>query len=666
MARSPGPVCPGFRVGARLGATLVAALLVFAAGSLAPERAAAQGVSNPLRFQQRPPQPKPPPVPANGPMLVQATEIKYDYTNNTVAAVGNVQIYYNGATIEADEVTYDQKTKRLLAQGNVRLTEADGKITYGQIIDLTDDYRDGFVDSLRLETADDTRFAAQRADRSQGNYTVLQNGVYTACEPCANDPKKPPLWQVQGGADHPRSKREDALLRRRSRRVLRRAARLGAVHVGARSDRQAQERISVSDGVGHDAIRLRRRGSLLLGAGAELRPHRQHHGDDAAGRTVPGRMAPSPDGRRLFDQGRRHFSAGPRLFRRPRRREQPDRRFVPRRRSDRRSVRARRPLGLGLDRHPGHRFPVLERLPAQPVHAVVRPVPHRHRLRRRFPGLPDRHRRPQLFRHTLDLLLRLFATGRAKPAAGHPSGARLFQRAGAASGGRRVQLQDQSHQPQPAGSKLRRHQPDRRQQRLLREQHRRYRSPQPRPTACCAASRAITARFSAETDWRRTLVTYNGQEITPFFRLRGDFAAAQHRQSARRRQLHRHRPKRPRPRHADRRRRVSLSVRRRRTVGHADHRADRATDRAAERDADRQVSQRRRPEPGVRRQQSVQDRQVLRLGPRRGRRPRQCGLPVHRPDQPGRLRQRDVRRSPISCSARIRSPPASTTSPIPD
>ena len=197
MARSPGPVCPGFRVGARLGATLIAALLAVATGSLAPERAAAQGVNNPLRFQQRPAQPKPPPAPANGPMLVQATEIKYDYTNSSVSAVGNVQIYFNGATIEADEVTYNQKTKRLLAQGNVRLTEADGKITYGQVIDLTDDYRDGFVDSLRLETADDTRFAAQRADRSQGNYTVLQNGVYTACEPCRDDPKKPPLWQVQ-------------------------------------------------------------------------------------------------------------------------------------------------------------------------------------------------------------------------------------------------------------------------------------------------------------------------------------------------------------------------------------------------------------------------------------------------------------------------------------
>ena len=197
MARWLGPVCPSSCVGARWGATFIAVLLLFAAGcSLAPERASAQ-VINPFRFIQRPAQPKPPPAPSSGPMLVQATEIRYDYTNNTVSAVGNVQIYYNGATIEADEVSYDQKSKRLRAQGNVRLTEADGKITYGQTIDLTDDYRDGFVDSLRLETADDTHFAAQRADRTQGNYTVLQNGVYTACEPCANDPKKPPLWQVQ-------------------------------------------------------------------------------------------------------------------------------------------------------------------------------------------------------------------------------------------------------------------------------------------------------------------------------------------------------------------------------------------------------------------------------------------------------------------------------------
>jgi LPS-assembly protein len=181
-----------------VGVTALAALLAFAVGfGLATERAAAQQIGNVLHFPPRPPPPKKPVPPSNAPMLVQANEIRYDYTNNSVAAVGNVQIYYGGATIEADQVIYDQKTKRLRAEGNVRLTEPDGKITYGQVIDLTDDYRDGFVDSLRLETADDTRFAAARADRAKGNYTVLQNGVYTACEPCKDNPKKPPLWQVQ-------------------------------------------------------------------------------------------------------------------------------------------------------------------------------------------------------------------------------------------------------------------------------------------------------------------------------------------------------------------------------------------------------------------------------------------------------------------------------------
>src|SRR6516162_10127753 len=208
---------------ARVGATALAALLAFVLGvavmptSLSAQSAdgtsaqnvggalaqnvsgaSAQNAANVLHFPPRPPpQPKKPPPPSNAPMLVQATEIRYDYTNNSVAAVGNVQIYYGGATVEADQVVYDQGTKRLRAEGNVRLTEPDGKITYGQVIDLTDDYRDGFVDSLRLETPEDTRFAAARADRTQGNYTVLQNGVYTACEPCKDDPRKPPFWQVK-------------------------------------------------------------------------------------------------------------------------------------------------------------------------------------------------------------------------------------------------------------------------------------------------------------------------------------------------------------------------------------------------------------------------------------------------------------------------------------
>jgi LPS-assembly protein len=156
--------------------------------------AAAQG----FVYNPGPTRPKPPPVPSDGQMLVQAVEVDYDYNNSRVSAVGNVQMFYNGTSVEADKVIYDQKTKRLHAEGNIRMTDADGKITYADIMDLSDDYRDGFVDSLRVDTADETRMAATRADRTSGNYTVFENGVYTACAPCRDDPKKPPLWQVKG------------------------------------------------------------------------------------------------------------------------------------------------------------------------------------------------------------------------------------------------------------------------------------------------------------------------------------------------------------------------------------------------------------------------------------------------------------------------------------
>ena len=149
-------------------------------------------------YNPRPPKPPKPPVNNDGKMTVQAVEVDYDYNNQRVSAVGNVQMFYNGTSVEADKVIFDQKTKRLHAEGNIRLTDAEGKVTYANIMDLSDDYRDGFVDSLRVDTADDTRMAATRADRSAGNYTVFENGVYTACAPCKDDPKKPPLWQVKG------------------------------------------------------------------------------------------------------------------------------------------------------------------------------------------------------------------------------------------------------------------------------------------------------------------------------------------------------------------------------------------------------------------------------------------------------------------------------------
>ncbi len=183
-------------------ACAIVALVALIAAVCTFDASPALAQSAQLKFPERPKAPAPSPAAVqrqsgNASMLLVAKEMQYDYTNDLVAAVGDVQVYYAGSTLEADKVVYNKKTKRMHAEGNVRLTDPEGKIVYGQYMDLSDDFRDGFVDSLRLDAPDQTRFAAARADRKGGNFTVFNSGVYTACEPCKDDPKKPPFWQVK-------------------------------------------------------------------------------------------------------------------------------------------------------------------------------------------------------------------------------------------------------------------------------------------------------------------------------------------------------------------------------------------------------------------------------------------------------------------------------------
>ncbi len=130
-------------------------------------------------------------------MLVDAREVVYDRDNDRVTALGDVQVYYQGRVLEADRVTYDRKTRRVLAVGNAKITESDGTKTYGDRFELTDDFKDGFIDSLRSETRTRSRFSAPRAERSGGERTVFENGTFTGCEPCKDHPERPPLWQVK-------------------------------------------------------------------------------------------------------------------------------------------------------------------------------------------------------------------------------------------------------------------------------------------------------------------------------------------------------------------------------------------------------------------------------------------------------------------------------------
>ena len=143
----------------------------------------------------------PPPTPEAGKpadkLVIDADELVYDRDKNTVSAVGSVQLFYQGRVLQADRVVYNRTTKRVYAEGHAKMIDEHGDVVYGSRFELSDSFREGFIDSVQILTADKTRFTSPRVERSNGDVTVLEKGAYTACEPCKDHPERPPFWQVR-------------------------------------------------------------------------------------------------------------------------------------------------------------------------------------------------------------------------------------------------------------------------------------------------------------------------------------------------------------------------------------------------------------------------------------------------------------------------------------
>ncbi len=131
------------------------------------------------------------------PMVVEANSVVYNDKAHTVTAEGDAQIYYQGKTLEADRVTYFKDTGRVLAEGSVKLTDTDGSITHADRMELTGDFKQGFVDTVRADTKERTHMSATRSEKIDANTTVFEKGTYSACPSCAEHPERPPLWRLR-------------------------------------------------------------------------------------------------------------------------------------------------------------------------------------------------------------------------------------------------------------------------------------------------------------------------------------------------------------------------------------------------------------------------------------------------------------------------------------
>ena len=86
-------------------------------------------------------------------------------------------------TLKVDEGTRRVSVQRALthprkllsgAEGNAQLKDPNGSITRADRFEALDDFRDAFVQSLSVVLKDDTRIAADRASRREGNVTEYE------------------------------------------------------------------------------------------------------------------------------------------------------------------------------------------------------------------------------------------------------------------------------------------------------------------------------------------------------------------------------------------------------------------------------------------------------------------------------------------------------------
>ena len=134
---------------------------------------------------------------AQTPALLRASEVQVDDDLGLVTARGQVEITQGERLLKADMLTYNRRTNVVTASGNVMLVDVGGDVVFSDFVELANDMRDGTIRNLRALLADQSRFAAVTARRSDGSKTVMRRATYSPCEPCAKDPTRPPVWQIR-------------------------------------------------------------------------------------------------------------------------------------------------------------------------------------------------------------------------------------------------------------------------------------------------------------------------------------------------------------------------------------------------------------------------------------------------------------------------------------
>lgn len=124
-----------------------------------------------------------------------ADTVTYNDPQQTVLALGNVDLLQDGQRLRADRVSYGISADTVQAEGNVVLTMPNGDTHHADKLELTEKMRSGVIKGMLSKLSDGSRFTASEGIRKAGVRTVMKDATYTPCKVCESDPA--PLWQIK-------------------------------------------------------------------------------------------------------------------------------------------------------------------------------------------------------------------------------------------------------------------------------------------------------------------------------------------------------------------------------------------------------------------------------------------------------------------------------------
>lgn len=137
------------------------------------------------------------PAEVAGRLSLEANTMVFNQSSDTVVAEGNVGIRYAGFSATADRAVYYQRSGRVELIGNVSFVDPDGVEYVADRVELEDDFKEKFLESLIVAFPDGTWVTAASTRFSEGVERVYEQGTYAPCGSCIDANGNRIGWSVR-------------------------------------------------------------------------------------------------------------------------------------------------------------------------------------------------------------------------------------------------------------------------------------------------------------------------------------------------------------------------------------------------------------------------------------------------------------------------------------